>query len=269
MTDLWIALILGIVEGLTEYLPVSSTGHLIVTGNLLNFTGQKAACFEVFIQLGAILAVVVLYWNRFVGLIPRRGLSTPAEDGFAGWRGLALLGLTTLPALIAGFFAHRAIKEYLFGPGTVAWALGVGGVAIILAERYKPSPRVMDLDGLGYGQALSIGLFQCVSLWPGVSRAAATIIGGLFAGLHRPVAAEYSFLAAVPVMIAATSYDLYKTWRLLEFADLAMFAVGFALAFISAAVAVKTFVSLVQRWSLVPFAWYRIAIAPLIYFLMG
>ena len=268
MTDLWIALILGIVEGLTEYLPVSSTGHLIVAGNLLNFTGPKAACFEVFIQLGAILAVVVLYWKRFVGLIPFRGAAKTGTEGFVGWRGLALLGLTTLPALIAGYLAHRAIKEYLFGPATVAWALGLGGVAIILAERYKPSPRVMDLDGLGYGQALSIGLFQCLSLWPGVSRAAATILGGMLSGLHRRVAAEYSFLAAVPVMIAATSYDLYKTWSLLELADLDMFAVGFIVSFIAAAAAVKSFISLVQHWSLVTFAWYRIAIAPLIYFLM-
>jgi undecaprenyl-diphosphatase len=269
MTDLGIALILGVVEGVTEYLPVSSTGHLIVAGNLLSFTGPKAGCFEVFIQLGAILAVVVLFWNRFVGLIPCRRDATQSAEGFVGLRGLLLLGLTTLPALVAGYCAHKVIKEYLFQPWTVAWALAVGGVGIIMAERFKPPPRVVDLNGLGYGQAFSIGLFQCLSLWPGISRAAATIIGGLFSGLHRSVAAEYSFLAAVPVMIAATSYDLYKTWGLLELADLWMFAVGFAVSFVSAAAAVKTFVSIVQRWSLLPFAWYRIAIAPVIYLLMG
>jgi len=266
MGDLWVAAILGIVEGLTEFLPVSSTGHLIVVGDLLECSGEKAACFEVFIQLGAILAVVVLYWERFIGLIPRPSGPLVAGVRFAGVRGLLLLALTTVPALLAGFLLHKLIKAHLFGPITVAWALGVGGIAIIVAERLKPAPRVATLDGLGYGAALLIGVFQCFALWPGMSRSASTIIGGLFSGLDRRTAAEYSFLAAVPVMAAATIYDLYKAWRFLDVSDLAFFAVGFVVSFISAIAAVKTFIELVQRWSLVPYALYRIGIAPLIYF---
>lgn len=265
MGDLWVAAILGIVEGLTEFLPVSSTGHLIVVGDLLKCSGEKAACFEVFIQLGAILAVVVLYWERFVGLIPRPGRGYDGNAGFSGVRGLVLLGLTTLPALVAGVLLHKLIKQHLFGPITVAWALGLGGVGIILAEWLKPEPRVASLDGLGYGAALAIGVFQCIAMWPGISRSASTIIGGLFWGLDRRTAAEYSFLAAVPVMTAATVYDLYKAWRFLEVSDFGFFAVGFAVSFVSAVAAVKTFIELVQRWSLVPYALYRMGIAPLIY----
>ena len=268
MSDLWVAGVLGIVEGLTEYLPVSSTGHLIMAGNLLDFTGEKASAFEVFIQLGAILAVVVLYWNRFMGLIPFTGEKWIQSEGFSGLKGIALLAITTIPALIAGYLAHRAIKTYLFSPMTVACALGLGGIGILLAEKYKPDAGVSDLDHLTFRQALGVGLFQCLALWPGMSRSASSIIGGLFSGLDRKVAAEYSFLAAVPVMLAATSYDLYKEWHLLSFSDLGFFAVGFLVSFVFAALAVKTFISLVQRWSLAPYAWYRLAIAPLIYFLM-
>jgi undecaprenyl-diphosphatase len=262
MADMWTAGILGIVEGVTEFLPVSSTGHLIVVGNLLNFSGEKASCFEVFIQLGAILAVVVLYFDRFMALIPLPG----RENGrFSGFRGIALLMVTTFPALVAGLLAHKAIKHYLFAPLTVALALGVGGIGILLAERFKPKSGTMDLNALGYRQALIVGLFQCFALWPGMSRSASTIVGGLFSGLDRKVAAEYSFLAAVPVMVAATSYDLYKEWSLLSFSDVGFFAVGFVISFVAATAAMKLFIALLQRWSLAPFAWYRILVAPLIY----
>ncbi len=269
MTDMWVSAILGIVEGLTEFLPVSSTGHLIVAGHILGFTGATACCFEVFIQLGAILAVVVLYWRRFQGLLPKSGLLTGSDEGFRGFRGLWLLALTTLPPLVGGYLAHKTIKENLFGPLTVAWALGIGGMAILAAEWLKPHPTADDLDGLNGTQALAIGLFQCLSLWPGVSRSAATIVGGLLVGLDRKVAAEYSFLAAVPVMIAATFYDMCKSWCYLDPSDFGFFAVGFVVSFVSALVAIESFVLLLQRWSLAPFAYYRIAIAPLIYFCWG
>jgi undecaprenyl-diphosphatase len=262
MVDLWVAGILGIVEGATEFLPVSSTGHLIVAGDLLKFSGEKAASFEIFIQLGAILAVVVLYWRRFVGLIPSRSKN---EGGFEGTRGIVLLALTTAPALGIGLLAHRYIKEYLFSPITVALALAVGAAGILLAERFKPKPRATVLDDLGYAPALAIGFFQCIAMWPGMSRSAATIIGGMLSGLDRKVATEYSFLAAVPVMIAATSYDLYKSWGSLSVSDFWFFTVGFVVSFVVAAAAVKTFIALVQRWSLAPYAWYRLAIAPIIY----
>ncbi|HMK35227.1 MAG TPA: undecaprenyl-diphosphate phosphatase [Desulfomonilaceae bacterium] len=262
MADLWTAGILGIVEGITEFLPVSSTGHLIIVGNLLKFTGEKASCFEVFIQLGAILAVVVLYFNRFTALIP---FQNEADGKFSGFRGITLLLVTTLPALAAGYLAHKTIKQYLFGPLTVALALGLGGIGILLAEKFKPRSDTLDLDSLSYGQALMVGLFQCIALWPGMSRSASTIVGGLFSGLDRKVAAEYSFLAAVPVMVAATGYDLYKEWGELNFSDFGFFAVGFVVSFLAAAAAVKLFITLLQRWSLAPYAWYRIIVAPLIY----
>jgi undecaprenyl-diphosphatase len=268
MNELLIAVILGVVEGLTEFLPVSSTGHLIIVESLLNFSDDKAKCFAVFIQLGAILAVVVLYWRRFVGLIPTRGLTLGPEAGFSGLRGLACLFVTTVPAGLLGLAAHRVIKAYLFKPVPVAIALAVGAVGILLAERYQSSgARTEDLDGLTFRQALTVGLFQCLSLWPGMSRAAATIVGGLLSGLDRKTAAEYSFLAAVPIMVAATSYDVLKSWHLLAMSDLPLFATGFVVSFVSAAVAVKTFITLVQRWSLAPYAWYRLAIAPVIYFM--
>ncbi len=269
MDNSLIAVVLGIVEGVTEFVPVSSTGHLIVAGELLGFTGRKAACFDVFIQLGAILAVVVLYWRKFVDLIPLNRNRESERVGFAGWRGLTLLGLTTLPALLAGGIAHSAIKEHLFGPVTVAWALGVGGVLILVAEHFKPESTTDALDGIGYKQALVIGLFQCLAMWPGMSRTASTIIGGLFSGLDRKVAAEYSFLAAVPVMIAATSYDLYKEIEFLSRSDAGFFAIGFVVSFLAAAVAIKTFIKALQRWSLAPYAYYRIMIAPIIYLALG
>lgn len=266
MGDLWVAVILGIVEGLTEFIPVSSTGHLIVVGKMLGFYGEKAACFEVFIQLGAILAVVMLYWRRFVALIPTNLNFRSEFSGFSGFRGIFLLALTTFPALVLGALTHSYIKHYLFGPITVALALALGGLGILAAEKYKPEAKVRSLDDIDWKIALSVGLFQCLSLWPGVSRAGGTIIGGLLSGMDRKSATEYSFLAAVPVMIAAVSYDLYKSWSLLKWDDISFFAVGFVVSFISAALAIKTFIAAVQRWSLAPYAWYRLAIAPIIYF---
>ncbi len=268
MESIWVAIILGIVEGITEFIPVSSTGHLIVAGHLLDFKGAKASSFEVFIQLGAILAVVVLYWRTFLDLIPAKRPNFPLKGGFKGWRGLALLFLTTLPALVIGAMAHSSIKAYLFSPATVALALGVGGVAIILIERFKPAPRLDNLDGLSYKQALAIGVFQCLAMWPGVSRSASTIIGGMLSGLDRRTSVEYSFLAAVPVMIAATSYDLLKVWDKLSAGDMGFFMVGFVVSFICAAISIKTFIGLVQRWTLFPYAIYRIIIAPIIFFTM-
>ncbi|TAK10077.1 MAG: undecaprenyl-diphosphate phosphatase [Candidatus Manganitrophaceae bacterium] len=256
MVDLLNAVILGVVEGLTEFIPVSSTGHLIIAGHLLGFEGAKASTFEVFIQLGAILAVVVLYKERFFRL-----LDFSKTRGFAGWNGFVLLGLTTLPALIFGFLAHKFIKEHLFNTTTVAIGLGVGGVGILLAERFLPKPEKHGLDSLRPQDALLIGLFQCLALWPGVSRAGATILGAMIIGTERKTAAEYSFLAAVPVMFAATGYDLLKSRSFLQAADIPFFAVGLIVSFIAAWLAVRTFIQLLSRYTLTPFGWYRIAAA--------
>lgn len=263
MGIVWIAILLGIVEGLTEFIPVSSTGHLIVVGRLLGFEGEVAATFEIVIQLGAILAVVVQQRHRFIALLRPAG-----AEGFAGVRGIRLLVITTIPALIAGALLHGLIKEHLFGPVTVSVALLVGGVGILVAERLRPPTRIHDVDGITPRMALMIGLFQCLALWPGVSRAAATIVGGLLLGLERRTAASYSFLAAVPVMFAATLYDLLKSWSILDRSDLPGFAVGFVVAFFSAWAAVRWFLALLGRSSLRPFAWYRIVVAPFIYWLV-
>ncbi len=267
MGDIWIAVVLGIVLGITEYLPVSSAGHLIVVGAALHFTGPKATCFQVFIQIGAISAALVLFRHRFIGLIPF--ISAPPGERFSGWRGITLLVLTTIPAVIMGAIFHHAIKTYLFGPLTVAGALGVGGVAILLAERFKPVPKVFSIDGVSYSHAIKIGLIQCLALWPGVSRSASTILGGLFYGLDRRVAAEYSFVAAVPILTAAAVYDLYKNWSLFSAPDLPFFLVGLVVSFLSACLAIKTFMALLKTWTFVPFGYYRIIIAPIIYWFMS
>lgn len=264
MNDLLIAGIMSVVEGLTEFLPVSSSGHLILAGDMLNFTGQKAATFEVIIQLGAILAVVVVYWKDFLGLLHKK-----PNVGFSGARGIYLLILTSLPACILGLLFHSYIKEYLFRPLTVAFALVAGAIFMILAEIKKQKPWCFTLDEVTPKMALGIGLFQCLALWPGFSRSASTIIGGMLLGAKRRIAAEYSFIAAVPIMFAATGYDLLKNWSILSANDLPFFLVGLAGSFISALIAIKTFIALVGKITLVPFALYRIIIAPVVYFFIA
>jgi undecaprenyl-diphosphatase len=259
-----VAVLLGVVEGLTEFIPVSSTGHLILVGHLVGFVGQKAASFEVAIQLGAILSVVFLYWRRFIELIPNRSAIGP-DSTLKGWSGIWRIALATIPALIVGFFARHAIKEQLFTPLAVTWALAIGGVAILLAEKVVSRRSSKSLDTLTLAQALGVGLFQVLSLWPGTSRAAATIVGGMLVGLERKGAAEFSFLIAVPIMFIATGYELVKMGSLFASQDLVQFGVGFVVSFLVALVAVKAFVQLLGRWSLAPFAWYRIAVAVVFY----
>ncbi|QLA16211.1 undecaprenyl-diphosphate phosphatase [Desulfolutivibrio sulfoxidireducens] len=254
------AVILGIVEGLTEFLPVSSTGHLILAGHLLGFTGPKADSFEIIIQLGAILAVVVMYRDRFLGL-----LRANPYQRFSGSRGIVLLGLTCLPAAVVGFLAHKAIKAHLFGPVTVAAALAGGAVAILVVEAMRRRVRFETLDDISPALALGIGFFQCLSLWPGFSRSAATIMGGMLLGAKRSLAAEYSFIAAVPIMFVATAYDFYKSYHLFEQGDLLLLAIGFVVSFFSAWVAVKGFILLLGRTTLRPFAWYRLVLAAVIF----
>ncbi|MFW6105842.1 MAG: undecaprenyl-diphosphate phosphatase [Desulfovermiculus sp.] len=261
MHDIFIAAIMGVVEGVTEFLPISSTGHLIFAGELLGFTGPATGMFEVVIQLGAILAVVVLYWPRFAGL-----LRSDPEQQFSGLRGLYLLFLTTLPASLLGLAAANLIMGHLFTPFTVALALGAGALGILIAETRRRSSTIFSLDQLTPGIALGIGLFQCLALWPGFSRAAATIIGGMLLGAQRRVAAEYSFLAAVPIMFAASGYELYTNYEMLDLADWKILCVGFSISFLTAWAAVKTFLHFLTRFTLLPFAWYRLAIVPVILF---
>jgi undecaprenyl-diphosphatase len=263
MDMLWVAVILGLVEGITEFLPVSSTGHLIVAGRLLGFEGERASTFEIFIQMGAILAVVVVERRRFAGLVR----ADPAR-AFSGRRGVGMLVLTTLPALALGALLHDVIKTRLFGPGPVAIGLAAGAVLILAVERLVSAPRTVGIDELDWRQALAIGLFQCLAMWPGVSRAGATIVGGLLCGLERRTAATYSFLAAVPVLTAAAALDLYKSLGVLSASDIAPFAVGFGVSFLAAWAAIRSFVAMLGRHTLAPFAWYRLAIAPAVWWLV-
>jgi undecaprenyl-diphosphatase len=259
MAPWYVAIILGIVEGLTEFLPISSTGHLIIAGHLLNFTGPKADTFEIVIQLGAILAVVVLYWDRFVGLV-----FPDKERKFSGVYGLWLLFLTSLPASVLGLLTHHYIKAYLFSPFTVAIALAVGALLIFVVEAKDFQKTTLTLDEITPKTAFGIGLFQCLALWPGFSRSASTIMGGMILGAKRTVAAEYSFIAAVPIMFAATGYDFLKNYALFQADDLIFLLIGFLVSFIAAWLAVKGFIVLLGRLTLRPFAVYRIVLAALI-----
>jgi undecaprenyl-diphosphatase len=268
MDSLGIAAVLGIVEGLTEFLPVSSTGHLIIAGHLLGFVDEKAASFEVAIQLGAILAVVYLYWQRFTRLLPNRlRLSILERSNLDGGSGLLRIGIATFPALLVGYLARHTIKAQLFNPEAVTWALAVGGAAILLVERFRSRQVSNDVDRLTPWQAIGIGIFQILALWPGTSRAAVTIIGGMLVGLDRKSAAEFSFLIAVPVLFAASGYELVKMRDHLAIQDVAELGIGFAVSFIVALFAVKGFVRFLECGKLTPFAWYRIIIAPVFYFL--
>lgn len=262
MESLWSAVILGIVEGLTEFLPVSSTGHLILANRLLGLTGEKIATFDVVIQLGAILAVVVLYWPRFWGL-----LRSDTRKPFSGMRGLYMLAITTLPAVVLGLLLHKYIKAHLFGPATVAWSMGVGAVLILVVEALRLRPRVFSLDQLTPAQAFGIGCFQCIAMWPGFSRSAATILGGMVLGASREAATEYSFIAAVPIMVGATGLDLVKSLKDFSTGDLEFLAVGFVVSFIFAWLAVKGFITLLKSSTLRPFAYYRLVLAPVVFFL--
>lgn len=260
MASWYVAIILGIIEGLTEFLPVSSTGHLILAGHLLDFTGPKAETFDIVIQLGAILAVVVMYWDRFLGL-----LKTDPTRKFSGRYGISMLILTSIPASVVGLLTHKYIKAYLFSPTTVAIALAVGAIMIFIVEGMEKKEHVTSLDEITPKLAIGIGLFQCLALWPGFSRSAATIMGGMLLGAKRTVAAEYSFIAAVPIMFAATGYDFLKNYHLFETGDLIFLGVGFGVSFISAWLAIKAFIYLLGKLTLRPFAIYRLALVPLIF----
>jgi len=263
-----IAVIMGVVEGFTEFIPVSSTGHLILFGQLLGFVGEKATSFEIVIQLGAILSVVALYHERFSALIPRKTVFSHARRSvLVGWSGLLRIGIATLPVLGVGFLGRHVIKERLFTPFTVTCALAVGGVAILLAERFVAGRRTNSLDTVTFKQALGVGIFQILSLWPGTSRSAATIVGGMLLGLDRKSAAEFSFLVAVPVMLVATGYELVKMGAQLSDAEVDLLLYGFIVSFVVAMISVKVFIQLLNKWTLVPFAWYRILAAPVFYFL--
>lgn len=248
-------ILLGIIEGLTEFLPVSSTGHLILASELLGFKGEAELAFKIAIQLGAILAVLVAYRARFAGVI---GGLVRREAGAILFTRNVLLGF--MPALAVGALAYEAIRRLIESPVTVAVALILGGVAILVIERQLHRVRFDSVDGMPGGTAFAVGVGQCVAMIPGVSRSGATIMFGLLAGLDRKTAAEYSFFLAVPTMAAATVYALWKERDALALGDLTAIGIGFVVAFLVALVVVRGFVALVGRFGFAPFAWYRIVV---------
>jgi len=247
------ALILGLVEGITEFLPVSSTGHLILAGQLLDFTGDKAKVFEVAIQLAAILAVVWEYRVR-LGHVAISMTRDPVSQRFA-----MNLIVAFLPAAVLGFLFLKEIKHYLFNPIVVASAFIVGGFLILWAERRQHVIRVQEVEEMRWQDALKVGFAQALAMIPGTSRSGATIIGGLFFGLSRKAATEFSFFLAIPTMFAATLYDVYKNRELFSADDLSLFAVGGVASFISAFLAVRGLIHFISRHDFTLFAWYRIA----------
>ena len=252
-TALLHALILGIVEGLTEFLPVSSTGHLILAGDLLGFNDEKGKIFEVAIQSGAILAVCWQYRGRIFRVMGGLG-HDPWAQRFA-----INLVVAFLPLAVLGLLFGKWLKAHLFNPVSVATAFIVGAFIILWAEKREHTVRIHSVDDLTWVDALKLGLVQALALIPGTSRSGATIIGGLFFGLSRKAAAEFSFFLAIPTLFAATAYDLYKHRDLLSADDLGMFGVGFAAAFVSAFIAVRALLRYIVQHDFTVFAWYRIA----------
>ena len=248
-------ILLGIVEGVTEFIPVSSTGHLILAAELLGYDAEQWAVFNVVIQLGAILAVIVLYWRTFwavfVGLLGGQPES---------WRFLRNVAVGFLPSAVVGLALHRQVEAMLGNAMIVAWALIAGGVAILVIERLAPQGTEKGVADISLGKAAGIGLIQCLSMVPGVSRSGATILGGLSLGVERRTAAEFSFFLAVPTMLGATTLELSKNYDNLGAAGASGIALGFLVSFLVAIVVIRWFIGIVSRRGFAPFAWYRIAI---------
>jgi undecaprenyl-diphosphatase len=253
------ALILGIVEGATEFLPVSSTGHLVIAGDMLGFDSVPGEVFETSIQIGAILAICTLYRERLQSVVSGLFTGDPAARHFT----IAII-LATLPMIVLGAIFYKFIVTFLFSPLVVATAFILGGAAIIIIERLHIEEEVSEVEELTPLTALKIGAFQCLALIPGMSRAGATIIGALLVGVERKTAAEFSFFLAIPVILGATVFDVLGNRELINGSHLPVLAVGFITAFLSALVVVKWFVGFVSRHGFSVFGWYRIAFGTLL-----
>lgn len=252
------SIVLGLVEGLTEFLPVSSTGHLIITGDLLRYTGEEAKTFNISIQLGAILAVCWYYRDRLRTVV--RGLPHRPESR----RFVLNLALGILPAAGLGVLLHGLIKAHLFTPIIVAIALIAGGFIILVVERRQRTPRINEIDEIRWSDALKLGCAQAVSLIPGTSRSGATIIGGMIFGLSRRAATEFSFFLAIPIMFLATGFDLLRSWQHLTPEHFSFFAIGFITAFLSALAAIKGLLLYVAHHDFRLFAYYRIVFGSIV-----
>jgi undecaprenyl-diphosphatase len=252
---IWPALLMGVVEGLTEFLPISSTGHLILLGEIIGFQGPAGKSFEIGIQSGAILAVLWVYRARFASLAARAWMPGSLERIYA-----TNILLAFLPALVIGATLHGPITTLLFNPHVVCVALILGGVVLIAIERFRPAPTIHRVEEIGWLAAILIGLGQALAMIPGTSRSGATIIAALLVGADRRTAAEFSFVLAVPTMLAATVYALWKARAGLDAGDLGQIAVGTTAAFIVALVVVRVVLAVISRIGFTPFGWYRIGL---------
>ena len=256
------AAIMGVVEGLTEFLPISSTGHLILAGSLLGFDDAKAKVFDIAIQTGAIFAVILVYWQKIKGTVVALPTQKQAQQ-------LAVnVAIAFTPAVVLGLLFGKAIKAHLFTPTVVASTFIIGGFIILWAEarqaRAETAPRILDADNMTWTDALKVGLVQCFAMIPGTSRSGATIIGGMLLGLSRKAATDFSFYLAIPTLIGAGVYSLYKERALLSWADAPMFGVGLLFAFLSAWLCIRWLLRYIATHSFVGFAYYRIAFGILI-----
>ncbi|QQE76732.1 undecaprenyl-diphosphate phosphatase [Brevibacillus composti] len=270
MYELFVALILGMVEGLTEFAPVSSTGHMIIVDDFLFQTQQMFApgvanTFKVVIQLGSILAVVVLMWDRFMNLLGLKKMPGQTASGPRLNLLTVLIGL--IPAGVFGVLFNDYIDEYLFSTKTVIIGLVLGALLMIAADWFRPArPKVDTVDQITYRQALLVGLVQCLSLWPGFSRSGSTISGGVLLGMSHRAAADFTFIMAVPIMAGASFLSLLKSWDAITMDVVPFFVVGFISAFVFALICIRFFLKLINRIKLVPFAIYRLALAAVLYF---
>ncbi|WP_263263713.1 undecaprenyl-diphosphate phosphatase [Pseudomonas sp. RIT-PI-S] len=259
--DMWTAasaIVLGIVEGLTEFLPISSTGHQIIVADLLRFGGERAMAFNIIIQLGAILAVVWAFKGKILTVVSGLGTQPSAR------RFTANLVIAFLPAVVLGVLFSDAIHQYLFNPVTVAVALILGGLVMLWVEKREHTVRIHEVDDMHWTDALKIGCAQCLAMIPGTSRSGSTIIGGLLFGLSRTAATEFSFFLAMPTMVGAAVYSGYKYRHLFQPSDLPVFALGFVVSFLFAMLAVQGLLKFIAHHSYAVFAWYRVAFGLLI-----
>ncbi|MFZ3590981.1 undecaprenyl-diphosphate phosphatase [Bacillus sp. DJP31] len=271
--DLWgiiVAVILGIVEGLTEFAPVSSTGHMILVDDIWLhskdlYSPEVANTFKVVIQLGSILAVVIVLRQRFLDLLPTKKNLTKNQEGRLGLTKV-IVGL--LPAIILGLLFEDYIDKYLFRKETVVLGLVAGAILMIVADKMGPKdPTVKSVDQISYKQAILVGLFQCIALWPGFSRSGSTMSGGVLLGMSHRAASDFTFIMAVPIMLGASSLSLLKNWEHFNLDTLPFLAAGFISAFIVALISVRFFLKLINKIKLTPFAIYRIVLAAVVYIL--
>lgn len=271
MEALIAAAILGLVEGLTEFIPVSSTGHLIIVSEILKLDHAKSDSFNIIIQLGAILAVVYLYRDRFAEFFnwgKIKELKNLAKEKQTTRLNLIHIALAIIPILTIGFFTRKLIKTYLFNTDVVIFSLIFVGVIMIVVEKFKPRPNVKSLDEISYMDALIIGLGQCFALIPGVSRSGATMLTGMLRKIDVKTSADFSFLISVPVISAATIWEFIKVYDQFTASDMLQLLVGFTVSFLIAIVGIKGFLVVLKRLSITPFAIYRIIFGLAYYFIM-